>query len=401
MIRINEKENCTGCYACANVCPQRCIMMQADHEGFWYPVVITEACTRCGSCVRVCPLLNRDTKTRSGKSAPPACAAYSREESIRLNSSSGGVFTLLAEEILGAGGVVFGACFDDKFSVVHHFVENRDELEKLRGSKYVQSKIGSSYEQARRFLQAGRTVLFSGTPCQIAGLKQYLGGDHIGLVCQDIICHGVPSPKAWKEYLAYREQRAGVRARRIAFRRKNRGWKQYSISFTFSNNMEYLETLDRDLYMRAFLKNICLRPSCYVCHFKTIDRTSDITLADFWGIQNVMPEMDDDKGTSLVIVHSEKGQELLSKIVDRLVLVSVELENAIRYNTAMIQSVTVHPYRDEFFKQLGTERIDRLIDRLCKDRFAERAKATTKSVLRRVLIKFGLFDTVRRLVRRD
>lgn len=184
-------------------------------------------------------------------------------------------------------GVVFGASFNNNFEVEHTCVELKQELEKLRGSKYVQSRIGNTYEQTNQLLKSGRKVIFTGTPCQVAGLKSYLGKTYDNLLSVDFICHGVPSPGVWKKYVDYRQKKAGSVIQRISFRRKYKGWKRYSVSFLFENNKEYRETLDKDLYMRAFLKDVCLRPSCYACKFKSIYRQSDITLADFWGIQNI------------------------------------------------------------------------------------------------------------------
>ena len=401
MISITEKENCTGCYGCTSICPKACITMESDHEGFWYPVVDHDQCIQCGMCIEVCPILQAPSEKNQEEPDPQAYAAYNMDGMTRLESSSGGLFTLIAEEILEAGGVVFGARFDDKFNVVHGYVEQKDGLGEFRGSKYVQSKIGESYRQVRSFLQEGRLVLFTGTPCQISGLKHYLGWEHDNLFCQDIVCHGVPSPKAWQNYVSYRENRADSPARRIAFRRKDRGWKRYSVSFTFNDDTEYRQILHQDLYMQAFLKDICLRPSCHACHFKTVHRDSDITLADFWGIQNVLPEMDDDKGTSLVIVHSPKGEELMDQIHERVVTREIDVWSGIKYNPAMTGSARRHPGREEFFARLDDERTDRLIKRLCGDKLTVRLKRRLVAVARFVLAKLGLLEMVKRMVRRN
>ena len=400
MISITSKENCTGCYACVNICPVASITMETDSEGFWYPVVDDCTCTQCGLCTIACPIAQRTTGENTEESMPEAYAAYSTHEELRLQSSSGGLFSLLAETVIDDGGVVFGARFDGDFNVVHDYVENTKHLFKMRGSKYVQSRIGDTYKQAEEFLKHGRLVMYSGTPCQIGGLKGYLGRDYENLVCQDIICHGVPSPKVWQKYVAHRENYAGSKARRIAFRRKDEGWKRYSVSFWFENDTEYVETLRTDLYMQAFLKNICLRPSCHACHFKTMHRESDITLADFWGIQHMMPAMDDDKGTSLVLLHTEQGHQLFRGLHNKIEVCSVNPSEAMRYNSAMVKSVKMHPSREAFFLSLDDERIDVLMEQYCRDKLHVRLMKKLKLEVCRILERLGLLDTSRKVLTR-
>ena len=396
MINLKNKQDCTGCHACYNVCPTQSIVMEKDVEGFLYPEVDFNTCIDCDLCEQVCPVLH----LKQINNNPIAYACYNADEKIRLESSSGGVFTLIAEQVINNNGVVFGAAFEDDFSVIHSYVTEKDKLWAFRGSKYVQSEIGLTYCQAKEFLQQGRQVLFSGTPCQIGGLKSFLGQDYDNLFCIDIVCHGVPSPKVWQKYVSYRENYAGAPARRIAFRRKDEGWKRYSVSFLFNNNTEYLQILHQDLYMQAFLKDICLRPSCHACQFKTVNRESDLTLADFWGIQNVLPEMDDDKGTSFVIIHSEKGKQLFERIQRSLVSHEVDVWQGIQYNSAMIRSAKRHPHRDEFFEQLDHKRIDILIRRLCRDKFPVRIKRKLVAGVRLILEKLGLLETAKRVLRR-
>ena len=380
MINISKKSKCSGCHACANACPKSCIKMINDREGFWYPEVDKDKCIKCGFCEKVCPIFNK----KEINNTPIAYAAYNKDEKIRMESSSGGLFTILAEKIIANNGVVFGACFNEKFEVIHDYVEKTEDVYKFRGSKYVQSKIGNTYKQSKQFLEKGRIVLFSGTPCQIGGLKSYLRKEYNNLYCQDIICHGVPSPKVWRKYVAYREKCAGVPARRIAFRRKYEGWKRYSVSFLFNNDTEYHQTLDKDLMMIAFLRNACLRPLCYDCSFKTINRQSDITLADFWGIQNVMPEMDDDKGTSLLVLNSDKGKELFDSIKEQIEFKVADLNEAIKYNPSMISSVTHNQKRQGFFNDLDTLEFDRLVKKHCTDGYVFRCKRKLRRVLSKI-----------------
>ena len=374
---LDDLKACSGCYACQTICPRYCITMQSDEEGFWYPKINSERCIDCGLCRKICPVL-RDKKAEA---SPIAYAAYNKREEIRMASSSGGLFSLLAEYVIQRDGVGFGACFDERFHVVHQYTERKEELEKFRGSKYVQSKIGESYQKVKEFLMDGRMVLFTGTPCQIGGLKAYLQKEYENLICQDMICHGVPSPKVWDRYLKYRETIAGSAAQKITFRGKKNGWKRFSLSFSFKNDSEYDETLDRDFMMTAFLKNVCLRPSCYNCSFKNIRRESDITLADFWGIQNIFPGMDDDKGTSLLILNSLKGKALFEKVKNGMEYRSVALQEAIKYNPAMTQSVLWNSKRNGFLKNIDKIAFDKLVKRYCSGSLLSKCRKKAYAIL--------------------
>lgn len=379
MIRITEKSKCTGCSACSSICPKQCITITADNEGFLYPVVNAELCINCGLCEKVCPILNGKTSTNEREIK--AYAAINNNEEIRLKSSSGGIFTLIAESVIDKGGVVFGAAFDNDFKVIHKYTETKEGLEDFRGSKYVQSVIGETYKQAKNFLESGRIVLFTGTPCQIGGLYSYLGKDYDNLITQDLICHGVPSPMVWRKYLEYRESVSRASARRMSFRRKNCGWKTFSVSFEFSNNTEYVAKLTDDPYMQAFLRNLCLRPSCYDCKFKTKHRQADITLADFWGAQNFLPEMDDDKGTSLIIINSDRGKDIFNKISNKTKFSEVNIEEAIKNNSSMIQSVVLPKKRENFIADIKAKPFNKVVDSYCKRKFINRLKGKLKSIL--------------------
>ena len=353
MKSITIPKECNGCGACALACPKNCIRMQEDENGFLYPQINAQECVECGLCQKICPVEN----FQATKEEPTiAYAAIHKDNSIRLESSSGGVFTAIATEILARGGIVFGATFDEKFNVVHHYIDSVDDLYKLRGSKYVQSVIGDSYKKAEDYLKQDKWVLFTGTPCQIGGLHAYLRRNYDKLITQDIICHGVPSPMVWKKYIEKRQNAAnGAKPRKIAFRSKNEGWKRFSVSFLFENDTEYLATLDKDPMMKAFLGNLSLRKSCYHCAYKTKARQSDITLADFWGIEKILPEMDDDQGVSLIIVQSQKGIEVLNQVQGNLILKQVDINKAISYNTAMIHSVDEPVLRDAFLETVRQE----------------------------------------------
>ena len=300
------------------------------------------------------------------KREPLAYACWNKNDSVRMCSSSGGVFYVLAEFIIAHGGVVFGAAFDEELMVRHVAVDSMDQVYRLQGSKYVQSIIGRTYIEAKKLLDEGRYVLFTGTPCQIDGLLHYLCHDYELLYTQDIICHGVPSPIVWKRYLNYQEQQYKkplVREPLPSFRRKEEGWKRYSISLSFDKDIEYRKYHKEDCYMQAFLKNLSLRPSCYECHSKTKIRNSDITLADFWGIEHMLPEMFDNKGTSLVLTNSEKGKHLFELLKSRLHWREVDFEEAVSHNTPAFQSVARPKKREAFYDRLGTMPFDRLVKR--------------------------------------
>lgn len=341
------KEKCTGCGACKDICPVRAIDLVADSEGFLYPLTDAVKCIQCGKCDKICPV--QAERKNSGNDII-AYAARTKNEEVLLNSSSGGIFTEFATYIIKEGGVVFGAAFDKNFKLIHIGIDNMDDLDQLRGSKYVQSEIGDSYIRAREYLDAGRLVLFTGTPCQIGGLHSFLGRQYDNLYTQDLICHGVPSPMIWQKYIEYRESKAASSLRRTFFRHKKNGWKMFSVQFEFSNCTEYIQTIRDDLYMCSFLQNLSLRPSCYNCAFKTQKRQCDISLADFWGVDKIHPEMDDDKGTSLIVIHSDKGKQLFESIKENLLYLETDLSEALKYNSAMTSSVPKNERRSDFIR---------------------------------------------------
>lgn len=380
-----EKKSCTGCYVCSNICPKECIHMENDGEGFLYPKVDYQNCTECKKCTKVCPIINKVTI----KNKPLAYACYNKENKIRFVSSSGGIFTLIAEAIINNGGIVFGAEFDKNFRVIHGYTESVDELGRFRGSKYVQSCVGNAYKQAKYFLMEGRDVLFSGTPCQISGLRSFLGKDFDNLFSIDIICHGVPSPKVWEKYIIFRESKAKSKIRKVTFRCKNKGWKKYCVLFLFKNNTSYCETFDKDLYMRTFLKDISLRPSCYNCKFKSLHRQSDITLADFWGINSILPEMDDNKGISLIFINSEKGKDIFEKIKDKIIYKEVDIKQAVKYNPSAVESAKYNIRRNDFFRNLDKQPFDILVKKYCKDTIINKITKLIKNLLLNILRKIN------------
>lgn len=362
MIKL-EKEECCGCKACDNVCPTSAIIMKCDSEGFWYPVIDNKKCINCSLCEKVCPVLSVEKQISLKK----AYACYNKNNEVRLTSSSGGMFTLLSEEVLKDGGVIFGATFNEEFQVVHGYTNNKNGLDAFRGSKYVQSNINKSYTDAKIFLESGKKVLFSGTPCQIAGLKSFLNKKYDNLICVDIICHGVPSPEVWKEY-----KRSIIKEKKLVnmtFRDKSEGWKNAVLKYKFKDGSEYKEAYKESKYIRGFIENIYLRPSCYKCKFKSLDRDSDITLADFWGIENFIPNMDDQNGISLILVHTEKGIDILEAIKNDAFIKEVNINEAIKFNICAIKSVKLDSKREKFYSYFSKMTLDLAIQKAIKPPF--------------------------------
>ncbi len=371
MINVKNKSKCSGCHACVNACPKQCISMITDHEGFLYPIVDKGKCIECGLCTKVCHML----KPLASVNVPDVYACYNLDEDIRASSSSGGMFTLFAESILDLGGVVFGASFDDGLEVKHICIDNKEDLYKLRGSKYVQSLIGDSYKHAKEILETGRPVLFSGTPCQISGLQLYLGKNYDCLYTQDIVCHGVPSSTLWKAYLRHLELLHKREINTIihpSFRDKTLGWLNYSVTVHLGKDIVHSEPHRKDVFMRAYLSNRLLRPSCYKCCCKSLCRNSDITLADFWGINKLMPNMFDDKGTSLVFVNTEKGKHLFDKVGKQAVYRETDIRDAIQYNSAAYVSVPRPFNRRKIIKSIDDHDFEALKSICAKRSFFEK-----------------------------
>lgn len=377
---LKKKENCTGCYACSSICPVNCISIEIDNEGFGYPHVETNNCIKCGRCVAVCPIIEK----RIVKNNPCAFACINKDEDKRLMSSSGGVFSAISENVIDRGGVVFGAAFNSRFELHHSFCESQDSLHIYRGSKYLQSQIKDSYKNAKTFLDAGKLVLFSGTPCQIGGLDSFLGKQYDNLITADIICHGVPSPKVFNVYVNMREKISGSAVQQVLFRSKSTGWRNYSVDFSFANGTRYTETHHKDPYMKAFLNDLCLRPSCYACKFKGLHRLSDITLADFWGANEIVSDMYDNKGISLVLANNEKGKNIIHNISKNLLTKEVRINDAVRYNLSAIKSASRNPNRTIFMEQLNTDNFEYMVTKYCKNTLSKSIRKIIRVALRKL-----------------
>lgn len=368
MIDIKHKQSCCGCSACVNICPKKCIELEPDEEGFLYPVVNKSACINCDLCVKVCPVLNTEEPHKPLK----VFAALNKDKTTRVKSSSGGIFSIVASDVIDKGGIVYGAKFDENWNVIIDSVETHEDLDSLRRSKYVQARINKCFKKVKENLEKGRLVLYTGTPCQIAGLRLYLRREYDNLILMDLICEGVPSPKVWKDYLQEEiirqlklkgiiidEKTLGsVTINNISFRDKSASWGNYSflLEFTYkedhSNSIKTIKYIDcESSYLKASKHKLFLRPICYECPFKCGKSHSDITIGDYWGITQLYPNIYDNLGTSMVLVNTMKGDSCLD--LSRMKYVETDYQSSLKFNN-IETSVKMHPNRKKFFKELSS-----------------------------------------------
>lgn len=304
-------EKCTGCSACSSICPKQCIIMESNEEGFLYPNIDEDKCISCGLCKKICPINSVDYYPNTEE-----VMAYQNSDSVREHSTSGGFFTLISDYVLENDGIVYGAAYDEGFSVKHIRTNSKGDRDFLCYSKYVQSNVTGIFERVIEDLKSNRLVLFTGTPCQVSGLKKTLkisGIETSKLITCDFICHGVPSPLIWKEYINFLEDKYNDKIISVNFRDKRLGWHKPSLVIEMKNHFQAL-TEENDPFYQLFYSNCILRKSCHVCDYSKISRVSDITMGDCWGIEVSNPKMDDDKGLSLVMINSNKGKKIIEKL---------------------------------------------------------------------------------------
>ena len=356
MLNISDKTKCCGCGACAQICPKDAISMQEDSDGFLYPVVDDKKCIKCGLCLKTCPILNKPATSK----ILATYAAKNKSEEIKLKSSSGGIFTALADLILEEGGIVFGAAFNKNWQVEHCFTDKKEDLDKLRRSKYVQSNTLETFKEAKKFLEEGRKVLYTGTPCQIAGLKSFLNKEYDNLFTADIICHSTPSPHVWKECL---KQSYNIsKLVKIDFRDKKYGWNKSKLYFYFDDGKIEPRNKKMSLFRVGFGAALFCRPSCHNCYFKGNSRFSDFTMGDAWGYKDYAPEMFDKNGLSVIFVNNEKAGRIFNILKENLIYKEVSFDKVVKYNPYYKISVKTNPKREEFFKRYKRENINKLIE---------------------------------------
>ena len=385
-----KREVCCGCGACAAICPKDAIRMARNQKGFYYPVVDYKECVDCGLCDKVCP--DQTLRWRSIEDTIQSFAVVNCNDEIRNNSSSGGVFYELAKAVIEEGGVAFGVAWVERDQASHIAVNSVDKLDQIMKSKYVQSNVGKIFRNVKEALIAGKKTLFSGSPCQIAGLKNFLDREYSNLITVDYICHGVPSPKALEKYTEFVERRENSYVESYDFRTKINGWHELSLETNLTNQHTILEKASDNPYYRAFLSNLSLNTVCGSCQFNCLPRTSDITLGDFWGINMPNQWFKDDKGVSCVILNTEKGKGLFELVSSNFVYMQSSIEMIQQGNPFIDGHCILHPRIEKFFQSLDTtEEFDSIVNRLLKPTLSEAAFEILKYKMGRVTQKLHIF----------
>lgn len=344
---VEDKELCTGCGACYNACPVNAISMKMDKYGFYKPIIDKAKCINCGLCEKICPL---DSYKSNNNITPQVYALINKDDNVRLKSASGGAFSAFAKNVLEQNGVVYGVIWNDDIVAIHSRAENVEQLEKMYSSKYVQSNTKDTFKQAKQDLDNGKKVLFSGTPCQIAGLKSYLRKEYDNLITIDLICHGTPSPLIFEKYKQeFLQENNEEKILNLNFRSKKRGWGAFYTLIIKTDRKEYCIDGSKSSYLKAF-GNLSLNTSCLNCQFNKIPRIADITVGDFWGVDEYDNSLNDKKGTSIILINNIKGQNLLKEIEKNCRLQEVPLDVAIKRNPNIYSSSKAHKNRKKFLE---------------------------------------------------
>lgn len=392
MIEIHEKKNCCGCTACAAICPKECISMKEDAEGFLYPTVDKTKCIDCGACERICPILNAKPQQ---KIEQKAYIVQNKDQKVLRESTAGGAFTAIAKYALRHDGVVFGVELSDQLVARHIYVETEKDLARFRNSKYVQSDVGKdTFRQVKCFLNQGRFVCFSGTPCQIEGLKSYLKRDYETLITVDVVCRAVPSPLIFRKYVEYQEKKLADHIKTVRFRDKHYGYKYSTMNvITGKNKQKYYQGVESDPWLRAFFSNVCDRPSCHDCHFRKQYRVSDFTIWDCFHVGRFSQTLDNDKGATRVLVHSEKGEKIFDKIKDDFSYIKSKPEDIMAGAKEMKESVSANPRRDDFFRDAN--QMDGV--QLFQKYFPDTPRVKVEHAVRLVCYQLGIYGVAKKI----
>ena len=376
MITIKDKKDCCGCTACYNACPKKAIAMQADQEGFLYPVIDQKKCVDCGICDATCPIIN---KVEKNPEQTKGFILRIKNNNVLFESTSGGGFTALAEYVLHNGGVVYGTGYDEMMNVICKRATTTAQLQEMRGSKFVQSTLGNTFERIKKELLDGAYVMFTGSPCQIAGLLHYLKKKPENLLCVDFVCRGVPSPGLWRNYVNFMEEKFNSKMVGARFKHKTYGYHTTTMKIDFDNGKTYYGSGRVDPYMKSFVSELASRPSCAYCAFKGLERPSDITIFDCYEYAKLTGREDDDKGYSSIFVHSEKGKKVMEGIASKVECFSIDAEELVQYNGIMVRnSAKANEKRDEFYSLAAEMPINKALNQVApitiKDYAIEKAK---------------------------
>lgn len=395
---FGEKEECCGCTACTSICPKCAILMKPDGEGFLYPSIDSNKCIECGLCKKVCAF-QKEHEINDNFELPYVYAVKHKDEQIRMSSTSGGMFTAISDYILEKQGVVYGAIFDDNMRVCHQKAESNEEREKIKGAKYVQSNLKNTFKEVKEILLNDRYVLFSGTPCQVSGLKSYL--NHVNtskLYLCDIVCHGTPSPLIWDKYLSFIKNKYKGKVITYKFRDKNIGWRGANITVTLDNFKKDSNSNLVKIYSNLYFLDFISRKSCNNCKYTNLNRPSDITIADFWGIEKSMPDYDDNKGVSLVLINTPKGKDLFESINYNL-----EYNESNTIDCIQPQLQYPHkssPYRDEFWKDYNMHGFEYVAKKHGKYNLKDKVKSKFVNSIRIILIRLNLLKAINNIRKR-
>lgn len=386
MIQITDKSKCCGCNACGDVCAHGAITFKADIEGFWYPVVDKERCVGCGLCEKVCPELHIGELKKNDNNPPVTIAAINKNMRVRWDSTSGGAFSALAEVMYGMGGYVSGAVYDDSFLVHNYISNNPGDLARLRSSKYLQSNAEGLYKEIRELLRKGEKVLACGTPCQMAALRSFLHKDYENLIIVDFICRGVNSPKVYRKYLDSLERKYGGKVVYVKAKNKELGWRNLTRKVVFDNGKVYYGVRMDDDFRRGYHTNVFCRPSCYACRYKGFPRMADITIADYWGIENVDKNLDNNIGTSMILLNSKKGERYFEMAKQGMEWEQTDFESVLPGNVAL--RLPIEPAkidRRQFFEDLDRGTFEEVVAKYfpLKPRGGLTAKQRVKALLKR------------------